>query len=235
MNNPNYDNNESNVARGNAAGDNSAAGNNSADADATRSLSWDSAWQPDHDEDYGTPVQQYSGPGVFPPAPQPHPYAQAAQNVPASGYPNNPASGYLNPPQQGYTTPSAPNYNTPPTPYAPVTIYQGDQPMTPMQKPAPLTDQQTYRGYVPPDQQYNGQPLPPQSPSTQLVAPWVIWLVVGIILFAVFSSWGWWGFWPINGFWPLFIFWPLFWLGRWGRYGRGGWYGGRRWRNRNRW
>lgn len=235
MNNPNYDsNNQPNVARGNPAGDNRA------DADDTRSLRWDSAWQPDRDEDYGTPVQQYSGPGVFPPAPPlpmppqrsaQHPYAQVAQNVSAAGYLNQPTSGYANPPLPGYITPSTPNYNIPPSTYAPVTIYQGDQLMTPMQQPALLTNQQTYQGYAPPDQQYNGQPLPPQSPSTRPAPPWIIWLVVGIILLAVFASGGWGWFWPLYGFWPLFIFWPLFAFGRISRYGRYG----KRGRKRNRW
>ncbi len=250
MNNPNYDSSNQNVARGNAAGDNSVAGSN-ADADATRSLQWDSAWQPDRDEDYGTPVQQYTGPGAFPPMPplpmpqqsQQHPYAQAAQNVPGyppapnyvnppvQGYPGTPVQSYPNPPMQGYSTPSTPDYNVKPAPYAPVTIYQGDQQMTPMQQNTPLSDQQTYRGYAPADQQYNGQPLPSKSPSTRPVMPWFIWLIVGIVVLSIFSSGGWWGFWPIYSFWPFFIFWPLFIFGRLGRYGRYG----RRWRNRNRW
>lgn len=203
----------------------------------TQSLRWDSAWQPDYDEDYGTPVQQYSGPGNFPttpaipplqPLPTPtqssqHRYAQAAQSLPLQDTYGNLPTGYQ--PAQTYIAPGYNNVppNVQPSSYAPITIYSGDQPMPPLQKQGEYQDNQTYSGYAPPPQTYNGQPLPPNAnPSTSRAPNWLVWLIVAIILFAAFSSFGWViGWWP---FWGVFLFWQMSnngWHGRWGRgYGR---------------
>lgn len=226
-------NNDPNVTR------NSAEVND----EETQSLRWDSTWQPDYDDDYGTPVQPYSGPGNFPTTPtiqpmptlvQPsqHRYAQAAQSLPVQedSY-GNPPAGYSQP--QPYIQPSY--NNAPPTmqpsPYTPITIYRGDQPMTPLQKQGEYQANQTYSGYAPPEQTYNGQPLPPNaSPSTRPASNWLVWLIVAIIIFVVFSSFGWViGWWP---FWLLFFFWPMSATGGRGRWGRGY---GRRGRGRDRW
>jgi hypothetical protein len=238
MNNPNYSSDNPNLARSNADANNSA--NSNPANDETQTLRWDSTWQPDLDEDYGTPVQQYSGPGAFPPLPSPsappqHPYAQAAQNVPVQGYPGAPtyanqpiqpgyysSPSYANPPMQGYSTPPPPTSDVPNSPYAPVQVYVGDQPAA-TYTPAPLQDNQAYKGYVPPAQGYNGQPISPQSRSTRAASGWIVALIVFFVVMAVLGSWGWWSFWP---FW-VFIFWPF-----WAFGGRG--YGRRR-RNRNRW
>lgn len=224
MNNPNYSSDNQNIARN--ANSNLDGNSPNPTNDETQTLRWDSAWQPDLDEDYGTPVQQYSGPSAFPPLPTPpppasHPYAQAAQSVPVQSY--QPTPTYANPPMQGYSTPNNPSYNTQPSPYAPVQVYVGDQPVPPTYQAGQIQDNQTYKGYVPPAQGYNGQPVAPQSPSTRPAQGWIIALFAFIILMVVLGSGG------VGGFWPIwfFIFWPM-----WAFGGRGY---GRRWRGRNRW
>lgn len=221
MNNPSYDPNNQQIARG-----------NSNENDETRSLRWDAAWQPDYDEDYGTPVQQYSGPAsnqplpplpplLQPQAPQ-NPYLQAAQSVPVPRMvpPIAPA------PVNSYVQASQ-GVPVQQTPYAPVTLYQGDQAMPPMSVKGELNEQQSYPGYLPPNRTYNGQPLPPNaSPSSAPALGWLIAVLaffIFIIILVGFST-----LFHIFPFW-LFFFWPMLFWGRRGRYGSRRWRGPRRW------